>query len=646
MTVGARIRAVLLLTPVVAALIVLVAYGLADPHALERALMPSVLTGAVLIVGVPSTFMLFIAAVRGRGRLSLSWGAFCVAGGSWTAALFGAMVGWNETVIWVGLRGTAFVAVGFGLLAAPGVRRTPHDWGLLLLDGWLVGASALLIGWVALRTTGSPLAWDGHRPNALYWVPFDLVIASVIAGLAARTSGSARAPVVLLVVASLLAVTSDTTWALTRSESFGVPEWLIMLAALGGATLTRRLDVWAAPLPDQKRGPSTRFGLARPQFTRLAQMSVVPGLLAAAAPGTDTVTFLVAASVIVVLSIEIVLVRRQHDHVWHALHQQAQRLDQLLRDSRDAIVQVDDTGMVEFANDAVADVFGYDPRSLVGQNGIALIHPKDRDAIGVELGRLTHGEQNWVRVSGRFRDGDGHWRHLESTVSRRTGGPSGFTLSVRDISERNRMEVELRRLANTDDLTGLLNRQAFLTLLENRLPRGDASVLFIDLDSFKSVNDTAGHAAGDRLLREVADALRAEMRPGDIAARLGGDEFAVLPAVRSLEGARALAARLVDCLSRTPSQTHHRIGASIGVAAGHHVTAEALLTMADLAMYEAKAAGGSGYLVFEPGVRKEVVLARRGEPERANPAEVSRDVVDVREIHETRRPEDTILADQ
>ena len=81
---------------------------------------------------------------------------------------------------------------------------------------------------------------------------------------------------------------------------------------------------------------------------------VVPGLLAAVWPGTDTVTFPVATSVIVVLAIEIMLVRRQHDHLWSALHQQAQRLDQLLRDSRDAIVQVDDTGMVEFALSADA----------------------------------------------------------------------------------------------------------------------------------------------------------------------------------------------------------------------------------------------------------------------------------------------------
>jgi diguanylate cyclase (GGDEF)-like protein/PAS domain S-box-containing protein len=372
-------------------------------------------------------------------------------------------------------------------------------------------------------------------------------------------------------------------------------------------------------------------------------MAVVPGLLAAAWPGTDTVTFLVATSVIVVLAIEIVLVRRQHDHLWHELRHQAQRLDQLLRDSRDAIVQVDDGGVVEFANDAVRDVFGYEPRILVGQNGIVLIHPKDRAGIRGEVDRLNRGEQDWVRVSGRFRDAAGQWRHLESTVSRRTGGASGYTLSVRDISERNRMEVELRRLASTDDLTGLLNRQAFLALLENRLPRGDASVLFIDLDGFKSVNDTAGHAAGDRLLREVADALRAEMRPGDIAARLGGDEFAVLPAVRSLEGARALAARLVDCLSRTPSQAQHRIGASIGVAAGHHATAQALLSMADLAMYEAKAAGGGGYLVFQPGGGDEAVLGRRREPERADSAEGPDGVVDVREPS---RSESTILADQ
>jgi diguanylate cyclase (GGDEF)-like protein len=169
---------------------------------------------------------------------------------------------------------------------------------------------------------------------------------------------------------------------------------------------------------------------------------------------------------------------------------------------------------------------------------------------------------------------------------------------VRDVSERSRREADLRRQASTDWLTGLFNRQAFITLLEERLPRGDTHMLFVDLDGFKAVNDTEGHMAGDRLLREVADALRAELRPGDIAARFGGDEFAVLPAVRDLEGTKALAARLVKRIGRLPAQHGTRIGASIGIADGFHDSAESLIRRADLAMYQAKASGGGCFVVF------------------------------------------------
>jgi diguanylate cyclase (GGDEF)-like protein len=205
-------------------------------------------------------------------------------------------------------------------------------------------------------------------------------------------------------------------------------------------------------------------------------------------------------------------------------------------------------------------------------------------------------------VAGRFRHGSGGWRHLESSASRRSEG-AGTTLSVRDVSERSQLEADLRRQASTDGLTGLFNRQAFVALLEERLPRGDVHLLFLDLDGFKAVNDTDGHSAGDRLLREVAQALRAELRPGDIAARLGGDEFAVLPTVRDLQGTQALAARLLTRIGRLSSSGGVPIAASIGVADGRHTNAEGLIRRADLAMYQAKATGGGRFLVFGSGPR-------------------------------------------
>jgi diguanylate cyclase (GGDEF)-like protein/PAS domain S-box-containing protein len=595
MVVSARVRGGLLVLPVATQLIALVVVGVAVPHHISHLTRPTQ-RALTVTIGIGSTLLLVVASARCRGRLRASWAAMALAAALWSSALFGAIQGWSTPAVWGLLRGSAFGAVATAILISPGVRRTVREWGLLLLDGWLVGISAFLIGWVALRLTTSTLS--GEPSPALYWVPLDLMIASAVSGLAVRARGS-PATVALLVLAALLTVTSDTTWALTVGPEsnavspFGVIEWLIALTALGSSTLTRRLDPWSSARPEPDQHP------ARPRLTRLAQMAMVPGLLAAAAPDSDRITFIAAASLIVGLAVEVALIWRQHGDLWRALQGQAERLEQLLQESRDAIVRLDPAGQIEFANNAVTDVFGHPAGSLVGTSWFDLVLPDDREAMAARLARLDDGDiVSFCRIVGRFRHGNGGWRELESTASRRGEGGAGFTLSVRDVSERSQREADLRRQASTDWLTGLFNRQAFITLLEERLPRGDTHMLFVDLDGFKAVNDTEGHMTGDRLLREVADALRAELRPGDIAARLGGDEFAVLPAVRDLEGTKALAARLVKRIGRLPAQHGTRIGASIGVADGFHDSAESLIWRADLAMYQAKASGGGCFVVF------------------------------------------------
>ncbi|HET9657716.1 MAG TPA: sensor domain-containing diguanylate cyclase [Kineosporiaceae bacterium] len=622
MTIQVRVRRVLLVLPVTGELVLLAVIGIVAPRLIDPGITVGALTWSIPLIGGPATALLAGAAARCSGRLRLSWAAMATACGLWALSLFGVVAGWGEVLSWLVLRGGGFVAVGLALLIAPGVRRTAGEWGLLLLDGWLVGVSVFLIVWVALRLTMSSLSGT-TAPAALYWVPFDLVIASTTAGLAVRARGGSPATVGLLLLGALLAVTSDTTWALTVGRDphglshFGVVEWLIALTALASASLTRRLDVWssARPLPD----PS------RPRLTRLAQMAMVPGLLAAATPGADLMTFTAAIGLILGLSVEVALTRRQHHQLWQALHEQAQQLEQLVRESRDAILRLDGAGRIEFANDAVADVFGHSVQSLVGSDWFDLIHSEDRAEVTRQLELLHTGRADHCRLVARFRQGDGQWRHLESSASRRGEGGFGYTLSVRDVSERNRLEADLRRQASTDWLTGLFNRQAFIALLDERLPRGDTHILFIDLDGFKAVNDTDGHPAGDRLLRQVADALRAELRPGDIAARFGGDEFAVLPEIRDLDGTLALAARLVQRIGRLGSR-QVRIGASVGVAIGHHAGAEALIRQADVAMYRAKAAGGGRAVVFGP-VPGQPARPRDGQagdgPSRASPSGVS-----------------------
>jgi diguanylate cyclase (GGDEF)-like protein/PAS domain S-box-containing protein len=189
------------------------------------------------------------------------------------------------------------------------------------------------------------------------------------------------------------------------------------------------------------------------------------------------------------------------------------------------------------------------------------------------------------------------------------GARIGAVVAMHDVTERKHAEEQLRQLAHFDPLTGLPNRRLFLESLEKSLAhaaeRGwQAAVLFVDLDNFKDVNDSAGHLAGDALLREVGARLLGAVRVRDTVGRLGGDEFGIVLVTQ--EDARALATRVAEKIRQAldvPFDLEGRAtacGASIGSAAfpwdGRDT--ETLLRRADLAMYEAKRAGRDHHLGF------------------------------------------------
>jgi len=183
-----------------------------------------------------------------------------------------------------------------------------------------------------------------------------------------------------------------------------------------------------------------------------------------------------------------------------------------------------------------------------------------------------------------------------------------------DVSREKQLEERLEHQAFHDPLTGLPNRQLFHDRVGHALgrrKRGEMAVLFIDLDNFKTVNDSFGHSCGDEVIVAVADRLRSCARSEDTAARIGGDEFALLVEDMTAVQVTALAERVLAALGDTPLEFSGRaatIGASIGIAvAGSGATTETLLRNADLAMYQAKLRGGYRAVLYQPAMHASVV---------------------------------------
>jgi diguanylate cyclase (GGDEF)-like protein/PAS domain S-box-containing protein len=286
------------------------------------------------------------------------------------------------------------------------------------------------------------------------------------------------------------------------------------------------------------------------------------------------------------------------------------RLTSLVQNSTDVVSIVGEDLRVRWQAASIRGVLGHNPDATVGRRMQDLVHPDDRAALVAYFdearGRPDHARNLTLRMA---HAAGGH-RHMDVVAANRLHDPSvgGFVLNMRDATDRRGLEDELRSLAaerehdaSHDPLTGLANRRRLFERLEEaisgaRAEKAKLALLLIDLDHFKELNDTLGHQAGDRLLRELGPRLEAGVPGAQLVARVGGDEFAVLlPHGTGVEDAQAVAARL----SRSIEQPFRFQGltllvrASVGIAMfpEHGRDVETLMQRADIAMYSAKARG-------------------------------------------------------
>jgi len=271
-----------------------------------------------------------------------------------------------------------------------------------------------------------------------------------------------------------------------------------------------------------------------------------------------------------------------------------------------AIFLLDPAGRVASWNAGAESVKGYTEDEILGRHYSAF-YPADEAAAGVpekhlaEAARDGRAEYEGWRVR---KDGSQFWASVVSTAIKDEDGTlRGFGKVTRDLTERHAIEQENLRRSLHDDLTGLPNRALLGDRLQqalSHLERRDAwlAVLFIDLNDFKRINDSHGHECGDLVLQEVAQRLRAAIRPDDTVARMSGDEFlAVCEDLTGAPEALAIADRIVAALVPPMSSAagDFSISASIGIAmtASSETTAQMMLRRADTAMYEAKRLGGA-----------------------------------------------------
>ncbi|HEX9563404.1 MAG TPA: EAL domain-containing protein [Gemmatimonadaceae bacterium] len=550
---------------------------------------------------------------------------FCyTAGNTWwfiDENVFGELplVSWSDAVY------LAYYPLLFaGLLSFPTVQRTRAEAIRLLLDGGTVLLSAGAVIWYIVLGPSLKAATTTPLETVLtvaYPVADVVLLFGCVLALHYRPAPSSRRSLWLLVVGGIMVFLADLGYGhvVLRDGEYlsGQPlDFGWQLAAL----------FWFVAAQYQRFSIGRRSTTVRDTEPHYTGVSLLPYVALAAGfallvdtarPAWSESLTVVIGTVFLLSAIVVarqILAMREIERLVTERSAREARFRSMVQHSSDVISVVDRTGALRFVSPAVGRVFRWHADALVGTDIASIIHPDDLASARVFLKRMSEQPGATSSFVCRLRDGDGNWRHVESMCTSHLDDPtvSGLVLNTRDVSDRTRLEAELTRRAYNDPLTGLANRVRFHAMTEQALKRSKrhparVAVLFLDLDNFKTVNDSLGHLLGDQLLIEFAARLLNATRGCDTVARLGGDEFAVLlDSIAREEDAIVVAQRIDQSMERPfrLGPTELVLGSSIGIAhASADVTADELLRDADVAMYVAKRDGKGRYTVFEPAMQ-------------------------------------------
>jgi diguanylate cyclase (GGDEF)-like protein/PAS domain S-box-containing protein len=496
------------------------------------------------------------------------------------------------------------------LLSFPLVRRARLERRKFLLDAAMV----LVGGGVAIwYFSVRPTAASEHSSLVVTLLAFAyplaslLVLLGVTTVLLRRPIDGNRLAFRLLVTGLSVGVVADLTFNLVQLEAGSrTASWADGVFLICYIMLIYSGELyWRRPVARQAAPPVT--------FTRYQPLSPLPYLAVgstyvllvyvALRPWTDPVSGLAIGALLVtgLVVLRQLLTVRENLRLLaeHSARQNEARFRSLVQHSSDVIIVAREDGTIRFVSPSASRVFGYDPGEMLRRSMSELLHHDDRERAVTFFRSAAQAPGVSGPVEWRFRQPDGSWLHAEILATNLLHDPTvkGVVLNTRDVSERRRLEEQLTHQAFHDPLTGLANRALFRDRVSHALAlaqrRGSpVTVLYLDLDDFKNVNDSLGHAEGDRLLIAVAERFLACARTADTVARLGGDEFAIL--IEGGDAGEGLPDRLAAAMSHPFSLSGNqlRVTASIGVAtAGAGDSADDLLRNADMAMYAAKRHG-------------------------------------------------------